>query len=82
MDNTDVVELDKTRWKNLVENGDKPVMVMFYSPACVHCQAMEPHFYKYAEELKNKIVFGKINIIDNQEIVTKYGIMGTPTFSA
>jgi thioredoxin 1 len=80
MDNTDVIELDKMRWKEIVENGDKPAMVMFYSPTCVHCKAMEPHFNKYAEELKNKIVFARLNIIDNQEIVARYGIMGTPTF--
>lgn len=80
MNTQDIVELNDANWEKSVEEGEKPVMVMFYSTSCPHCQAMEPHFEKYANEFKDKVVFAKVNVTDNPTIVGRYGIMGTPTF--
>ena len=75
-----IVQLDDTNWEKIVEKGSKPVMVMFTSPTCPYCHQMEPSFDQYADEFKNKVVFGKANIVNSQTIVNRYGIMGTPTF--
>jgi thioredoxin-like negative regulator of GroEL len=80
MNNKNVIELNDTNWEKSVEKEEKPVMVMFYSNTCQHCQVMEPHFQKYAKDFKDKVVFAKVNIIENPTIVGRYGIMGTPTF--
>ena len=80
MDTQDVIELNDAKWEKSVEKEEKPVMVMFYSTSCPHCQAMEPHFEKYANEFKDKVVFANVNVADNPITVGRYGIMGTPTF--
>jgi thiol-disulfide isomerase/thioredoxin len=80
MNNQDVIELNDTNWEKKVEKGEKPVMVMFYSTTCPHCHIIEPHFNEYATEFKDKIVFAKVNIMNNPTIIGRYKIMGTPTF--
>ena len=80
MNTQDVIELNDAKWEKNVQKGEKPVMVMFYSTTCPHCHEMKPHFEKYANEFKDKVVFAKVNIMDNPTIVDRYGIMGTPTF--
>ena len=80
MNTQDVIDLNDVNWEKIVEEEGKPVMVMFYSTSCPHCHVMEPYFEKYANEFKDKIVFAKVNIMDNPIIVGRYGIMGTPIF--
>lgn len=80
MSEDNVMELDNEIWGEKVEKSKKPVMVMFYSPTCPHCNAMEPYFREYSKDFKDTVDFARLNIIDNQNIALKYGIMGTPTF--
>jgi len=80
MEDENVIEVDDTNWEKIVEKGKKPVIVMFYSPTCPHCQEMYPHFTKYATEFKGKVVFAKLNIINNITTSSRYGVMGSPTF--
>ena len=75
-----IIELTDSTWKDHVENSDTLVMIMFYSPTCPHCQIMQPPFEQYAKEFKGTVVFGKLNVLNNPEIASKYGILGTPTF--
>jgi thiol-disulfide isomerase/thioredoxin len=76
-----VVEItDVETWENTVEKAKKPVVVMFYSPNCPHCQAMDPYFQQYSKEFQGKVAFVKVNIVDNVIVAAKYGVMGTPTF--
>lgn len=80
MDDENVVELDEANWEEIVEKGEKPVIVMFYSTTCPHCQGMDPYFTEYASEFKEKVVFAKLNVINNVTTSNRYGVMGTPTF--
>jgi len=73
-------ELKDITWRETIGKKDKPVIVMFYSPSCPHCQQMNPYFELYSKKFKDKVVFAKINVLENPSIVGKYGIMGTPTF--
>lgn len=80
MSNDNLVELDDQNWEKTVENGEKPVAVMFFSPTCPYCRQIEPHFEEYAIEYKDKIIFAKVNITKSPAIASRYGVMGTPTF--
>lgn len=75
-----VIDLDDTNWEKKVEKGEKPSFIMFYSPTCAFCKQMEPYFYQYAKEFKDKVLFGRVNIVNSITIASRYGIMGTPTF--
>jgi len=80
MNTQNVIDLNDASWEKSVEKGKKPIVVMFYTTTCPHCSAIEPHFEKYADEFKDKVVFAKVDVINNPTIVYRYGIMGTPTF--
>ena len=80
MSESKVVELHEKDWEEHVEKSKLPVVVMFYSPTCAHCQVMEPYFRKYAEEYERKLLFIRLNIMTSQFTTQRYGVMGTPTF--
>jgi len=80
MSDSKIIELTDANWEKNVEKGDKPVFVMFYGPTCPYCTQMEPYFNEYADEFKKKVLFARVNVTNNPTIISRYGIMGTPTF--
>ena len=82
MNGSNIVEVEDTSWGQLVEESRKPVIVMFYSPTCPYCKAMEPYFANYAQEFKGSAVFARMNIAMNPWTAERYGIQGTPTFKS
>jgi thioredoxin-like negative regulator of GroEL len=75
-----VFEVDDRTFHIQVEKAQLPVVVMFYSPTCVHCRAMTPYFAQYAQEYKDKILFARIDVSVNLWTGERYGVKGTPTF--
>lgn len=80
MNGTSVVEINDMTWGQMVEESSKPVVVMFYSPTCPYCKAMEPYFADYAQQFKSTVTFARFDIASNPWTTERYGIMGTPTF--
>lgn len=80
MNGDSIIEINDMTWGQLVEESSKPVIVMFYSPTCPYCKAMEPYFVDYAQQFKSSVVFARIDIMSNPWIAERYGVMGTPTF--
>lgn len=76
-----LLEVDDSSWEQDVELSELPVLVMFFSPACVHCKEMEPYFIQYAMEYEGKVRFAKLNIVESQFTAERYGVMATPTFT-
>jgi len=79
MEGEEIVEVADRTWEKTIEKGEKPSVVMFYSPTCSYCRTMEPFFHQYAKEFKDTIVFARLNILTNQRTAEKYGVRGTPT---
>jgi thiol-disulfide isomerase/thioredoxin len=82
LDEFNVVEIDDKTWEQLVEESSKPVIVMFYSPECSFCDAMEPYFMNYSKEFKNSAVFARMNVVSNPWTAERYGVQSTPTFKS
>jgi len=80
LDENYVLEIEDATWGQQVEGSEKPVIVMFYSPACPYCKAMEPYFEEYAKEYRGSAVFVRINVATNPWTAERYGVQGTPTF--
>ena len=55
------------------------VVVDCWAAWCGPCHMISPVIEKLAEELSGKIIFGKLNVDENQVIPTKFGIMSIPT---
>jgi thioredoxin 1 len=73
-------EADERSWEKKIELAEQPVLVMFYSPTCPNCTAMEPYFNEYAQEYSGKVYFAKLNVLENRFTAERYGVMATPTF--
>jgi thioredoxin 1 len=75
-----LIELTDLTWERLVERSTIPVLVMFYSPACSHCQTMEPSFRQYAREYEGVVSFARLDVTGGQWTAERYGVRSTPTF--
>ncbi len=62
-----------------VINSDKPVFVDFWAEWCGPCRQMLPLVEELSTEVGD-VKFVKVNIDENPEIPTKFGVRGIPTF--
>lgn len=64
-----------------VLQSDKPVLVDFYADWCGPCKMMAPLVDQLAEEYDGKIVVGKLNIDEDEDIAAQYHVMTIPTLA-
>lgn len=55
------------------------VVVDCWAPWCGPCRMLHPIINELAQELQGKIVFGKLNVDENQVTAAQYGIMSIPS---
>jgi len=55
------------------------VVVDCWAPWCGPCRIIEPMIEELAKEYTGKVVFGRLNIDENQKTALDYSIMSIPT---
>lgn len=72
-----VLKVTKSNFDSVKAN-DKPVLLDFYADWCGPCRMVSPIVDEIAEE-RSDIVVGKINVDDDPELASKFGVFSIPT---
>ena len=72
-------EFTDQNFEQEVLKSDKPTLVDFWAPWCGPCQMMGPVIDELAIEMGDKAKIGKINVDENPETATKFGVMSIPS---
>jgi len=59
--------------------GDLPLMIDFWATWCGPCRQMSPIVEELANEYAGKVVVGKCNIDEAEDIAMQHGIRSIPT---
>ena len=73
------VKITTQNFNEEVLKSEKPVLVDFWAIWCGPCKMMLPIVEELAAEYEGKITVGKLNVDDNDETCSAYGIMNIPT---
>ncbi len=73
-------EFTDKNFKDEVLEAEGPVLVDFWAAWCGPCKMLAPVIDKLAEDFDGKgVKIGKLNVDENKETASEYGISGIPT---
>lgn len=72
--------LTKSNFKDEVLDSKLPVLVDFWATWCGPCKMMGPVVSEIAEEKEGTLKVGKVNVDDEEDLASQYGIMSIPCF--
>jgi len=73
------VTLTTENFKQEVLESKIPVLVDFWAEWCMPCKMIGPTVAQIAETYRDKIKEGKLNVDDQGDIASQYGIISIPT---
>ena len=74
-----VQSIDEKNFESEVINSELPVLIDFWAVWCGPCKEIAPILDEINNEINNKIKIVKINIDENPNIPSKYGVQSIPT---
>jgi thioredoxin 1 len=74
-----VREVTDESFRRDVVEAESPVVVDFWAPWCGPCRAVEPILAELEREHEGRVAFAKLNIDENVETASRYGVLSIPT---
>ncbi|MBC7321046.1 thioredoxin [bacterium] len=74
-----VKAVNSSNFDSEVLNADIPVLVDFWAEWCMPCKMLSPIVEEISRELSDKIKVVKVNVDENPDLATSYGIQAIPT---
>lgn len=72
------LEITDANFDEIVK-GDKPVVIDFWAEWCGPCRMVGPVIEELATEYEGKVAIGKVDIDNNDGVVSQFGIRNIPT---
>ncbi|WP_421659592.1 thioredoxin [Leptothermofonsia sp. ETS-13] len=77
--NINTLKLTNTNFKDEVLTHAGLVLVDFWAPWCGPCRVVGPTVEALADDFAERVKVGKVNVDENPEIASLYGIQAIPT---
>ena len=74
------ITLTKENFSEEVLKSKVPVLVDFWATWCGPCRMMGPVVSEISDEMSEKIKVGKVNVDEEEDLASEYGIMSIPCF--
>lgn len=72
------ININENNFENEVLNSGKQVLLDFWAPWCAPCRMVAPILEDISEE-RSDIKVCKVNVDEESELASKFGIMSIPT---
>ena len=72
------LQINDENAKELIASG-KPVVIDFWAEWCGPCRSIAPSVDELAEEYDGKVIIGKYNVDEGDDISVEYSIRSIPT---
>ena len=79
MSSSNIITLTKDNFDQQVLKSVTPVLVDFWAEWCGPCKMIAPILDELSDEYAGKVSIGKVNIDDQQNLATEYGVRAIPT---
>lgn len=78
----DVKHVTKNDFDKEISGSNLPVLVDFWAPWCGPCRMLAPVLDELAGEMNGKVKILKVNVDEEPELASKFGVMSIPTVIA
>ena len=73
-----LIDVGSKNWQDKVLSSKIPVVIDFWAPWCPWCMRLMPVFEEVSKQYEGRLIFGKVNVEEQQSIAESNGILGIP----